>query len=68
MDNLPMVIPTALIHTINTLERDSNHQLVEISPGICKKSPFVKCKNRVKTVVCDKDKANPCDAEAINQR
>ena len=51
MDNLPNVIPTALIHIINTLERDSGHQFQwKLTRNLENISLFVKCEIRAKSV------------------
>ena len=47
MDNLPNIIPTALIHIINTLESDSGHKFQwKITRNLEKISLFVKSGRR----------------------
>ena len=51
MDNLPNVIPTALIHIINTLESDNGHQFQwKLTRNLENISLFVKCEIRAKSV------------------
>ena len=55
MAELPSVIPSALIHVINTLESDDTHQYIcQISRNLESVSLFVKCILPAKSVTLDK--------------
>ena len=54
MEKLPSVIPTAIIHIINTLESDSEHRYQwKLSRNLENVSLFVKCEFRAKSVEGD---------------
>ena len=67
MDKLPNVIPAALIHIINTLENDSDHQFLwKLSRNSERVSLFVKCEIRAKTV--DGEKPFPVKRKPGNRK
>ena len=54
MEKLPSVVPTAIIHVINTLESDSEHRYQwKLSRNLENVSLFVKCECRAKRVEGD---------------